>query len=153
MPQIFIFAWYKQRQIFYKFFTILSYIKHVFIASQNHRAFWKLNVGFSGRGLEMEVAPHYWWRSSERRTITFETVVKLEAGCCWRKYLVAIFLAQLICMGAYVTFYDFSITFVLVWVGTKNIVIFMKFSFQSDGGVKLGVITFLESYDGQKFNG
>ena len=28
---------------------------------------------------------HYWWCSSQRRTITFETVVKLEAGCCWLK--------------------------------------------------------------------
>ena len=30
--------------------------------------------------------------------------MKLLAGCCWLKYLVAIFLAQLICMGAQVTF-------------------------------------------------
>ena len=29
-----------------------------------------------------QVAPHYWWRTSQRRTIIFETVVKLEAGCC-----------------------------------------------------------------------
>ena len=45
------------------------------------------------------VAPHNWWRSSQRRSITFETVVKLEAGC-WLKKLDAIFLAQLICIDA-----------------------------------------------------
>ena len=29
---------------------------------------------------------HYWWHTSQRRIITFETVVKLEAGCSlhWR---------------------------------------------------------------------
>ena len=28
--------------------------------------------------------------------------MKLEAGCCWLKYLDAIFLAQLICMGTFI---------------------------------------------------
>ena len=36
---------------------------------------------------------------------------------------------------------NFSVMFVLDWVGNKYIVILMKFNFQNDGGVKLGVIT------------
>ena len=38
---------------------------------------------------------------------------------------------------------DFAVTFVLVWVGNKNIVFFFKFSFQNDGGGKLGFIILL----------
>ena len=41
--------------------------------------------GFIFHMILVQVVQHYWWRSSQRRTITFETVVKLEAGCCWLK--------------------------------------------------------------------
>ena len=36
------------------------------------------------------------------------------------------------CIGYIYCRNDFSVTFVLVWVGNKNIVIFMKFSFQNN---------------------
>ena len=56
-----------------------------------------------------------------------------------------ILLAQLICMGAYVTFIVetiFQLRLCLSGWKIKNIVIFMKFNFQNDGGVKRGVVTF-----------
>ena len=88
---------------------------------------------------------HYWWRSSQRRTITFETVVKLEASSCWLK-IVGCYIPCSInlygCIGYVHCRNNFSVTFVLVWVGNRNIAIFMKFSFQNDGGVTLGAVTF-----------
>ena len=45
------------------------------------------------QGNFLRVPHQYWWRSSPRRTVTFETVGKLEAGCWWIKYFDAIFLA------------------------------------------------------------
>ena len=45
------------------------------------------------------------------------------------------------CMGYICWRNDVSVTLVLVCVGNKNIVIFMKFGFQIDGGVQLGFIT------------
>ena len=60
------------------------------------------------------------------------SMVKLKAGS-----VVAIFLAQSIfrydCKSYIYGKNNFSDMFVLVWVGNKNIVIFMKFSFQNDG--------------------
>ena len=46
------------------------------------------------------------------------------------------------CIGYVYCRNDFSVTFVLIWVGNRNIVIFTKFGFQNDGGVKLGAVTF-----------
>ena len=46
------------------------------------------------------------------------------------------------CIGYIYCRNDFSVTFVLVWVGNKNIVIFMKFDFQNESVVKLSVVTF-----------
>ena len=46
------------------------------------------------------------------------------------------------CIGYVYCRNGFSVTCVLVWVGNRNIVIFMKFSFQNDGGIKLDAVTF-----------
>ena len=78
-----------------------------------------------------------WW------TVSFEAVVKFEAGCCWLELLDAIFLATNVygCMGYVYCRNHCSFTFVLVWVRSEEIVIFTKFSFENDGGGKLGAIT------------
>ena len=46
------------------------------------------------------------------------------------------------CIGYVYCRNNLPVTFVLVWVGNRNIVIFTKFGFQNDGGVKLGAIFF-----------
>ena len=71
--------------------------------------------------------------------------MKLEAGCLLAK-IVGCYIPCSInlcgCKGYVYCRNDFSVTFVLVWVGNRNIVIFTKFRFQNDGGVKLGAVTF-----------
>ena len=77
----------------------------------------------------LTVAYHYWYLSSQRRTITFETVLKLEAGCCWIKK-VACYMSCPInshgCIGYICCRNCFPATCVLVWVGNKNVIIFMN---------------------------
>ena len=71
-----------------------------------------------------------WDRSEDRGRLLLAKIVGCYAPCTINLY-------------GYIYYRnDFSVTFVRVWLGNKDIVIFMKFSLQNDVGVKLGVITF-----------